>query len=134
MNISKRQSEILKILETNMYVSVNELSKLTYTSPSSIRRDLSAMQNVGLVKRSHGGVTLPDPIRGVASFYDRTHQNIQAKRLIATGQAATVNEATKMTGISRSVSSYNKKLGQVERYLNGQYKAFQEAEKQQKKK
>ena len=40
----------------------------------------------------------------------------------------------KMANMTRSVTGYNKRLGQVERYLNGQYKAFQEQEKQQKKK
>ena len=39
-----------------------------------------------------------------------------------------------MANMTRSVTGYNKRLGQVERYLNGQYKAFQETEKQQKKK
>ena len=39
----------------------------------------------------------------------------------------------KMANMTRSVTGYNKRLGQVERYLNGQYKAFQEAEKQTKK-
>ena len=39
----------------------------------------------------------------------------------------------KMANMTRSVTGYNKRLGQVERYLNGQYKAFQEQEKQTKK-
>ena len=79
MNISKRQSEILKILETNMYVSVNELSKLTYTSPSSIRRDLSHLEDLGLVNRSYGGVALPEMSGRVAGFYNRTTKNIKEK-------------------------------------------------------
>ena len=77
MNISKRQSEILKILETNRYVSVNELSKLTYTSPSSIRRDLSHLEDLGLVNRSYGGVALPEMSGRVAGFYNRTTKNIK---------------------------------------------------------
>ena len=77
MNLSKRQNEILKILETNMYVSVNELSKLTYTSPSSIRRDLSHLEYLGLVNRSYGGVALPEMSGRVAGFYNRTTKNIK---------------------------------------------------------
>lgn len=83
MSISNRQESILQLLNERNFITVNELAEATFTSPSSIRRDLTYMQNNGLVKRLHGGVTLPDPIKGVASFYDRTHKNIKAKRLIA---------------------------------------------------
>ncbi len=83
MSTSKRQEQILEIIRNRNYISVNELAKLTYTSPSSIRRDLTSMQNQGLVARSHGGVTLPDSIRGVASFHDRMTKNAAEKRIIA---------------------------------------------------
>ena len=83
MSISDRQKQILGILNERAYITVNELSKITYTSPSSIRRDLSYLQNNRLVVRSHGGVTLPEPIRGVASFLDRTKKAITEKRKIA---------------------------------------------------
>ena len=46
MGISERQNEILKIIGKNTYVSVNELSERTFTSPSSIRRDLTKLQNM----------------------------------------------------------------------------------------
>ena len=106
MSISERQEKILEILNTRNYITVNELAQITFTSPSSIRRDLSAMQNVGLVKRSHGGVTLPDPIRGVASFYDRTHQNIQAKRLIAKKAAALLHDGQSIMVDSSSTAGF----------------------------
>ena len=106
MSISERQEKILEILNARNYITVNELAQITFTSPSSIRRDLSAMQNVGLVKRSHGGVTLPDPIRGVASFYDRTHQNIQAKRLIAKKAAALLHDGQSIMVDSSSTAGF----------------------------
>lgn len=83
MSITNRQEQILNILNERTFITVNELSQLTFTSPSSIRRDLTYMQNNGLVKRSHGGVSLPEPVSGVASFYDRTHKSIREKRIIA---------------------------------------------------
>ena len=83
MSISQRQSSILEILNERLYITVEELAKITFTSPSSIRRDLTYLQNNGLVKRSHGGVTLPEPIKGVASFHDRIQKNIREKRLVA---------------------------------------------------
>ena len=83
MSISNRQEQILNILNERTFITVNELSVLTFTSPSSIRRDLTYLQNNGLVERTHGGVSIPNPIKGVASFYDRSKKNIKEKRIIA---------------------------------------------------
>lgn len=83
MSISSRQQEILNLLNERVFITVNELSSITFSSPSSIRRDLTKLENIGLVKRSHGGVTLPEPVNGVASFYERIHQSIKEKRIIA---------------------------------------------------
>lgn len=83
MSITRRQKNILQIINERKYISVIELSELTYTSPSSIRRDLTYLQNNGLVQRSHGGVALPETVLGIASFQDRKKKNISGKRLIA---------------------------------------------------
>ena len=83
MSVTERHKQILEILNDRYYVTVKELAQITYTSASSIRRDLTYMQNFGIVKRLHGGVTLPDITNGVASFYDRMQKNINEKRIIA---------------------------------------------------
>lgn len=70
-------------MDNNHFITVDELAKITFTSPSSIRRDLTALQNSGLVQRTHGGVTLPEPTLGVASFQTRQTRNVAEKRLIA---------------------------------------------------
>ncbi len=48
----------MELLKERHFVSVEELSTLLYTSPSSIRRDLNRLQAQGLVRRNYGGVTL----------------------------------------------------------------------------
>lgn len=83
MSISERQKQILSILNDRTFITVQELSSLTFTSASSIRRDLTYLQNNGLVKRLHGGVSTVPPMNNVASFYDRTRKNVKEKRLIA---------------------------------------------------
>ncbi len=83
MGISERQEEILRIIEAHVYISVDELAQLVFTSPSSIRRDLTALQNLGLVRRTHGGVSLPEAFGRVASFTGRLTKNVREKRLIA---------------------------------------------------
>jgi len=88
MSISERQEKILNIVNERSFITVDELSQMTYTSASSIRRDLTHLQNMGLVKRTHGGVSVPDLANGVASFYDRTKKNVAQKRVIAKKAAA----------------------------------------------
>lgn len=51
----ERKSEILKILEQNGRIGVNELSTLFNSSRETIRRDLREMEEKGLLKRTHGG-------------------------------------------------------------------------------
>ena len=83
MSISERQKQILRILDDRSFITVQELADLTFTSASSIRRDLTYLQDNGLVKRLHGGVSSVSPLANVASFYDRTHKNVKEKRIIA---------------------------------------------------
>lgn len=83
MSITERQHEIMKIIGENVYVTVNELSKRLFTSPSSIRRDLTYLQNLGLVRRSYGGVSQPENVGNVAGFYKRAEKNTKEKRAIA---------------------------------------------------
>ena len=83
MGLSERQNEILRIIKENIYISVNDLARMTFTSPSSIRRDLSQLENLGLVNRSYGGVSLPEISGRVAGFYNRATKNVKEKRLIA---------------------------------------------------
>ena len=83
MSISERQRMILSIIDEKNYVTVNELAQMLFTSSSSIRRDLTNMQNQGLVRRSHGGVTLFESGNNVASFYNRSKKSVKEKRAIA---------------------------------------------------
>ena len=106
MSISKRQSEILKIIEDNVYVSVNELASLTFTSASSVRRDLTALQNLGLVKRSYGGAGLSQTVDKVAGFYSRATQNVKEKRAIAKKAATLLRDGQSILLDSSSTASF----------------------------
>ena len=88
MSISKRQSDILKIIDDNVYVSVNELAALTYTSPSSIRRDLTYLQNNGdpketvyklKISRALKGTTYRDTISGKSYTAEELKRGIEVK-------------------------------------------------------
>lgn len=89
---NERELEIQKILAQTGYVSVQELSRQLYTSPSSIRRDLTALEKQGLVRRSYGGVELVKNSSQILPFSTRAHQNIPAKKIMAQKAAAMVGE------------------------------------------
>ena len=58
MNYYERESKIFEIISQEKSVSVNKLVRMLYFSPATIRRDLKAMENKGLIKRVHGGAIL----------------------------------------------------------------------------
>lgn len=51
----ERYSLILEMLKDGKYISTDELSRALYVSLPTIRRDLAALQQMGLVVRSRGG-------------------------------------------------------------------------------
>ena len=83
MSITKRQEEILEHLNEHTFLSVERLSELTYTSPSSIRRDLTRLQNLSLIKRTHGGASIFNSINQAIPLNSRMSKNITEKRSIA---------------------------------------------------
>lgn len=68
----QRQEEILKVLEEQGRISVEELSKSLKVSPSTIRRDLEELEGKGLLKRTHGGAIRErkERVRGMKIFLD----------------------------------------------------------------
>ena len=83
MHISERQQQILKILEKETFTTVQQLADSTFTSPSSIRRDLTVLQKQGLVSRTHGGATLRASGVQAPALHSRMSKNVSEKRKIA---------------------------------------------------
>ena len=89
---SERQQEIINILKTENYASVQYISKVLFTSPSSVRRDLSNLEKQRLIKRTPGGAELISPSTAVAPFNERTYHNTDAKKTIAKKAATLVSD------------------------------------------
>ena len=58
MLTKERQQQILSYLSQHNTVTVQELSARLYASSSTIRRDLSELEEQGILKRVHGGAVL----------------------------------------------------------------------------
>ena len=92
MSISKRQEEILELLNEHNFLTVERLASLTYTSPSSIRRDLTKLQNLSLIKRTHGGASIFNAMHQSVPLNSRMSQNISEKRKIAKRAATLLHD------------------------------------------
>lgn len=92
MSITKRQEQILELLRESQFLTVEHLAKMTYTSPSSVRRDLTRLQNMYLIKRTHGGASVLNEINQAAPLNSRLTQNIIGKKKIAKKAAALLGD------------------------------------------
>lgn len=90
---NERKREIIQILKNeNGFITVKELCQKLYASESSIRRDLTTLENRGVIKRTYGGAELVTNFSNVISFNKRSYHNIEAKRLIAKKAAKLIKD------------------------------------------
>lgn len=83
MALSHRQQRIIdKLHETNGVLSSTEITSLFNVSVQTIRKDLNELSEQGLVRRVHGGISLPSNNHNL-SFSNRTVMNLEAKNNIA---------------------------------------------------
>ncbi|MBR5156229.1 MAG: DeoR/GlpR transcriptional regulator [Clostridia bacterium] len=81
---NEREREIINILKNeDGFITVKELCERLYASESSIRRDLTILENRGIIARTYGGAELVKNFSNVISFNKRSHHNINEKKLIA---------------------------------------------------
>lgn len=90
--VSKRRNEILAILKRDKNVKNEELAELLHTSPLTIRRDLQALEDEGLVKRYYGGATLLDEPSILETTLDIPKDRIKQKHAIAKYAASLIDD------------------------------------------
>ncbi len=82
MKTAKREQKIISLLESRGEISIGELSSILGISESTLRKQLTLMQQKGWVIRTYGGVMsinlVPDE-----TFESKMHKNIAEKRRIA---------------------------------------------------
>jgi DeoR family transcriptional regulator, glycerol-3-phosphate regulon repressor len=87
--VSRRQTEILKLLDGQGMLPVAEIATALGISPETARRDIRALVDAGSAVRSHGSVGLAGQT-GEAPFDRRMRENAPAKRAIARAIAARI--------------------------------------------
>lgn len=79
MNFEERKRAILGLVEEQHSVSVDTLAKNLHASPITIRRDLAAIAEAGLIYRTHGGAMKVNDETSFIGFINKTISNAQAK-------------------------------------------------------
>ena len=115
-SISRRAELIIKLLLRTGSATIEEILAEAGSSAPSIRRDLVRLESRGLIKRTHGGATLVEPLlyepfRYDSSFLAREQRHAAEKRriglaaaeLVQAGETVGLTAGTTTTHIGRSL-------------------------------
>ncbi|OCL18806.1 transcriptional regulator [Gilliamella sp. wkB72] len=91
MKVKQRQTAILEYLQNHGQVSVDELVAHFQTTGTTIRKDLTQLNESGLVLRTYGGAMLNREI-GDRAIDHKTYINTAAKKAIAQEAAKLIHE------------------------------------------
>jgi DeoR family glycerol-3-phosphate regulon repressor len=93
MSAETRHGRILEMLRRRGYAAIDELAVELAVTPQTIRRDLQDLAGEGLLRRHHGGASLPSSIANT-DYALRQVENAQEKARIAAAAAARVAEGS----------------------------------------
>ena len=88
--IRERRHEILQVIEREQDLSINRLNSFFDISVLTLRRDLDALAEQGLVERYHGGVRFKCPATDMPYFDEKLMANRAEKQQIARYLASTI--------------------------------------------
>src|SRR6202167_5943232 len=107
--LNRRSEQIIKLLLRAGTATIEEILAVAGSSAPSIRRDLPRLENRGLIRRTHAGATLVEPLlyepfRYDSSFLAREQRFAEEKRRIGLAAAELV-EAGETVGLSAGTTT-----------------------------
>ncbi len=78
-----RKEKIIEFMKERGEVTVNKVAELLNVSGATIRKDLSNLEELGLVVRTHGGAVLPSHTKVEWNFIQKSKQHVGEKKAIA---------------------------------------------------
>jgi DeoR family transcriptional regulator of aga operon len=88
----ERRTKILELLEKHGQVAVMDLSRRFKTSEVTIRNDLKALHDRGLVRRAHGGAVKVAAVSMDPSLKIKAELHADEKRRIGAAAAALIKD------------------------------------------
>lgn len=86
---NERQDKILEIISKRKYITVKELTEYLHYSPATVRRDITVLDSLGLIRKSYGGVSINMQTPPVVI---REHDNTGAKIALCRSAAALIHD------------------------------------------
>jgi DeoR family glycerol-3-phosphate regulon repressor len=83
LTLNRRQEQLVSRVREEGFATVEDLAGHFDVAPQTIRRDLAALCDAGLLRRYHGGVSLPSSVENLA-YAKRQHWLHEEKTRIAT--------------------------------------------------
>lgn len=105
MHRTAREKAIMAEISTIGSCSVADLARRLDVSGETIRRDIKRMASKGLLRKVHGGATLPGPLHE-ASFEQRMTASADAKEAIARAAAAHVQDGETLSFDTGTTTAY----------------------------
>lgn len=93
MSAEERQREIVKTARRTGAVDVNELAAELGVARETVRRDLRALEDHGLVRRTHGGAYPVESAGFETTLAFRATSHVPEKRRIAAAAAELLGDA-----------------------------------------
>ena len=95
----ERFQQIRELLEKSSTLRIGQIAQLLYVSEATVRRDVDAMENEGLLKRVYGGVTLnkeemPLSLRSFQHAEEKDEIGRQAGELVKDGQTIFIDSSS----------------------------------------
>jgi DeoR/GlpR family transcriptional regulator of sugar metabolism len=90
--VFERRTQIMRLLAAKSFYRLTELAGLLNTSLSSVRREIDALQQEGVVQRTHGGVIFLGATDSLPLFRERKDHMAKEKQLIGKRAADLVED------------------------------------------
>lgn len=111
MNPNPRQLTLLKVVQAQGSVTVEQLAETLGVTLQTVRRDVQRLADEGLLARFHGGVRVPSSTVENIAHQQRENLNAEGKQRIARAVAAAVpNECSLILNIGTTTEAIAKAL------------------------
>jgi DeoR family transcriptional regulator, fructose operon transcriptional repressor len=90
--VEERRQRILDLVTERGFVALTQLAETLDASESTIRRDLDYFDQLGVLKRTHGGAVFLAEHNGLPALEERTSRQIEEKKAIARAAAARIQD------------------------------------------
>ncbi|MBK7050787.1 MAG: DeoR/GlpR transcriptional regulator [Rhodoferax sp.] len=111
MNPNPRQLTLLKVVQSQGSVTVEQLAETLGVTLQTVRRDVQRLADEGLLARFHGGVRVPSSTIENIAHQQRENLNAEGKQRIARAVAASVpNDCSLILNIGTTTEAIAKAL------------------------